>query len=336
MKRLLATILSLAVCLSFAATGTAEAAKTKTLRIAHGASEAYHMHRALVVFKQEAEKSGMFTVQLYPSSQFGNDTEMIESVKTGDLTMCVSPSSFLTDEVPSMALIELPYIFPSREAAIATLDGPWGKKQLGLLGKAGLVGLGYYENGMRHVTNSKREIKLPDDLKGLKMRTMQVPAHVEYWNSVGCSAEGSPFPELYTNLSTKVFDGQENPIAHIVAQKFNEVQPFLSLTGHVYTTYVQLMTDEFWDSLSKEEQEVLQKAYAVAYKFQMDTIDKEESQQLKDIAASTAYPCKVTELTSAEKQAFIDSAQPTLKKYRERLGAEVYDEMTAAVAAAAK
>lgn len=204
--------------------GSAAAApKVMTLRIAHGASESYHMSRAMEEFKKVAEGSGLFKVELYPNQTFGADPEMIEGVMTGDLDMAVVPTSYLTDYAPSIALIELPYVFPSRAAAIETLKGDWAKQQMALLEESGLHAFGYLENGIRNITNSKKEIHLPADMSGMKMRTMAVEAHVKYWNSLGCSAEGSAFSELYTNLSTGVYDGQENPIAHIYANKFYEV-----------------------------------------------------------------------------------------------------------------
>lgn len=303
-----------------------------TLKIAHGASETYHLHRALLKFKEIAEQSGRFTVEIYPAQQFGSDGEMIEGVKTGDLTMAVSPSSYLTDECPSMSLIELPYVYPNREAALAALNGDWGKKELALLEEAGLHGLGYLENGMRHVTNSKKEVHLPADLNGMKMRTMQVEAHVDFWNSLGCSAEGSPFSELYTNLSTGVFDGEENPIAHIYAQKFYEVQKYITLTEHVYCAYIPLMTTDFWNGLSAEEQKILDDAFAQTYAYQMELVETEEAAQLEEMEAAG---CIVTRLTEQEKQAFIDAAQPTLERYREKVGADVYDEFVEAVKNAA-
>ncbi len=303
------------------------------IRIAHGASESYHLHRAMLKFKDLVEQSGLFEVEIYPSSQFGNDAEMIESVKTGDLTMAIPPSSFLVDEVPALALIELPYVFPSRDAAIDTLAGEWGQKQLAELDNAGLHGLGYFENGLRHLTNSKKPVRTPEDLTGLKLRTMQVPAHVTFWNSMGSSAEGAPFAELYTNLSTKVFDGQENPVAHIYSQKFYEVQNYITLTGHVYTAYVPVVTSEFWNGLSEEAQKVISGAMDEAYAYQLQLIDDEEGQQLDEIANNETYDCEIIELTDAEKQAFINAAQPTLEKYREELGADVYDEFKKAVEA---
>lgn len=344
MKKLAAIMMAAAMAFSLTAcSGSSDKGAAKqdkqagtdtpiTLKIAHGASETYHLHRALLKFKDIVEGTGKFKVEIYPNQQFGSDGEMIEGVKTGDLTMAVSPSSYLTDECPSMSLIELPYVYPNRETALATLNGEWGQKELAELEKAGLHGLGYMENGMRHLTNSKKEIHLPADLNGMKIRTMQVEAHVDFWNSLGCSAEGSPFSELYTNLSTGVFDGEENPIAHIYSQKFYEVQKYITLSEHVYCAYIPLVTTDFWNGLTEEQQTILNDAFKQAYDYQMELVETEEESQLKEMEAAG---CVVTRLTDEEKQAFIDAAQPTLEKYREKVGSEVYDEFAQSVEKAA-
>jgi len=340
MKKNATVLLGLMLTLTLTACGTQTQGNSegaaKTIKIGHGASESYHMHRAWEKFSETLEGAGHFQVEIYPSSQFGNDAEMIENVQTGDLTMATPPSSFLTDQAPEMALIELPYVFPSREAAVNTLKGEWGKKQLAELNDDGLYGLGYLENGLRHLTNSKLPVRKPSDLSGLKLRTMQVPAHVYLWNDLGATAEGAPFAELYNNLSTGRFDGQENPIAHIHAQKFHEVQDYLTLTGHVYTGYVPVMNLEFWNSLSSEEQQEIQAAFDQAFDYQLELIAQEESKQLEEIANNTQFKTEVIELTEAEKQAFIDAAQPTLEHYREELGAEAFDAFKQAIAAVSK
>lgn len=344
MKKVTAVLLAAAMAFSATAcSGSREDSSAKqenqsgsdeviTLKIAHGASETYHLHRALLKFKDIVEETGKFKVEIYPAQQFGSDGEMIEGVKTGDLTMAVSPSSYLTDESPSMSLIELPYVYPNRETALATLNGEWGQKELAELEKAGLHGLGYMENGMRHLTNSKKELHLPQDLNGMKIRTMQVEAHVDFWNSLGCSAEGSPFSELYTNLSTGVFDGEENPIAHIYSQKFYEVQKYITLSEHVYCAYIPLVTTDFWNGLSQEQQDIINDAFKQSYDYQMELVETEEESQLKEMEEAG---CVVTRLTDEEKQAFIDAAQPTLEKYKEKVGAEVYDNFVEAVKNAA-
>jgi len=309
----------------------AAAAKPKVMKIAHMTNEAYHMHRAMVEFQNELNATGKFRVEIYPSAQFGPDTEAIETTKSGDLDMTVSPSSYFTDEAPSMALIELPYVFASRMEAIKTLDGPWGQEQLRRLEPSGIYGLGYVENGHRHVTNSKRPIRLPGDMKGLKMRTMPVPAHVFYWNSLGCSAEGSPFSELYTNLATKVFDGQENGIAHTYTSKLNEAQRYMTLTGHVYTTYILAMNLDYWNDLTPEEQEMVKKAHANAYAYQLKLIEKEDAANLEEMKANKNHPFEVTELTPEEHKAFMESARSTHEKYRKELGEAEFDAFTKAI-----
>lgn len=127
-----------------------------TLKIAHGASETYHMHRAIEKFKEIVEGTGQFQVEIYPAQQFGSDGEMIEGVKTGDLTMAVSPSSYLTEELPSMSLIELPYVYPNRETAWAVLNGEWGQKELDDLEASGLHGLGYMEMECASLPTTKK------------------------------------------------------------------------------------------------------------------------------------------------------------------------------------
>lgn len=333
MKKAVVISTLILAALSLGACGNSEVGgtETKTIKIGHGASEGYHMHKAWEKFEEELEGTGDFEVEIYPSSQFGNDAEMIENVKTGDLTIATPPSSFLTDESPNMALIELPYVFPNRQTAISTLDGEWGQKQLKELEDNGMVGLGYLENGLRHLTNSKLPVKTPEDLKGLKLRTMQVPAHVYLWNDLGATAEGAPFPELYTNLSSGRFDGQENPIAHIYAQKFYEVQEYLTLTGHVYTSYVPVMNIDFWNELTDEEQKEVKDAFASAYDYQLDLIEEEETKQLEEIKNNEQYPTEVIELTDKEKEKFMKAAEPTLDHYRDELGADAYDEFIEAI-----
>lgn len=309
----------------------AQAAQPKVMKIAHMTNEAYHMHRAMVHFQNELNATGKFRVEIYPSAQFGPDTEAIETTKAGDLDMTVSPSSYFTDEAPSMALIELPYVFGTRMEAIKTLDGPWGTEQLRRLEPSGIYGVGYVENGHRHVTNSKRPIRKPEDLKGLKMRTMPVPAHVFYWNSLGCSAEGSPFSELYTNLATKVFDGQENGIAHTYTSKLNEVQRYMTLSGHVYTTYILAMNLDYWKGLTKEEQDLVHKAHKNAYAYQLALIEKEDAANLEEMKNSKNHPFEVIDLTAEEHKAFMDSAKNTHAKYRKELGEAEFDAFQKAI-----
>lgn len=308
-------------------------AKKVKVQIAHGASDGYHMHRALVKMKDELDKSGRFDVRIFPSSQMGNDTEMIETVSMGDMDIVLSPSSFFTEYSKRMNFIELPYVFPSRDVAIKVLGGEWGKKALSELDSKGLVGIGFMENGLRHLTNNKAEVVGPTDLNGMKLRTMQVPAHVEFWNLTGASASGSPFAELYTNLSTGVFDGQENPVAHIHTQKFNEVQKYMTLTGHVYTAYVGVANKSWWDELTAENRTAIQTAFDNAYAYQLDLINEEENKQLEEMKQKGL---NVKSLTPAQVDEWMKVAAPLNKKFASDVGQDLYDEFEKDISAASK
>ena|GEM_PF-970457 len=310
--------------------GTATEAPIR-IRAANNAPEAFHMNRALLYFGEIIEAEGNFVFEVFPHGQLGNYPELIRSVLSGDLDMVVTPSSNLVDFLPKMAFIEMPYVFPSREVAIRTLQGPWGQAIAEELHESGFHSLGFMENGLRHLTNSVREITHPDQLSGLRFRTMPVPVHIHYWGSLGASAEGSPFPELYTNLATGVFDGQENPIGHIYTSRLYEVQSYMTKTGHVYTAYVAIIGLPLWESLSPENQQILSSAWERAFAHQLQIVEDEESDQLYHIINNSAFPTQVIELTPEQHQAFMDSAIPTHEYFADMVGREAWEAFMQAI-----
>ncbi|MFC0058393.1 TRAP transporter substrate-binding protein [Vibrio inusitatus] len=314
----------MATAVSMLALSTSVMAAT-TIRIGHGANENYHLHRALEKFKTDIEQKseGKFEVQIFANSQMGPDREMIEGVQSGMLQMAVSPSSFYSSWDPSFDVVELPFIYPSKQAALDTVHSPAGDKMLSKLNAMNLQGIGWMENGVRHVTNSSRAIESPEDLKGLKIRTMKVPAHVKTFNSLNASATPMNFGEVYSGLQQGVIDGQENPIAHIYAQRFYEVQDYVSLTGHVITFYIPVMNLEFWHGLSPEDQVLIKQAMHDAEIYQQEIVAAEEGQQIEEFKK---IGTKVNALSPEQLQLFIDATEPVRAEYKEKLGAEVYDE----------
>lgn len=300
------------------------------IRIGHGANEQFHMHRALVKFEElvEAGSNGEIDVQIFPSSQMGPDREMIEGVQTGVLEMAVSPSSFFAGWDPAFGVIELPYMYPSKDVALKVLNGPEGDAMLARLKGQGLVGLGWLENGLRHVTNSVRPIHTPDDLKGIKLRTMKVPAHVATFESLGANPTPMNFGEVYSALQQGVIDGQENPIALIDSQRFYEVQKFVSLTGHVFTVYIPVISEAFFSGLSEEHQKLLMDSMAAAESYQQELVNSEEAGQLQKIRDAGVT---VEELTTEERQAFATRTDAVRAQYREEVGADVFDTWVGAV-----
>lgn len=309
---------------------SAAVSATTVVKVGHGANQNYHMHRAMLHFKDSVEKQsdGRFEVQIFPSSQLGPDREMIEGVQSGVLQMAVSPSSFYSNWDKSFDAIELPFIYPNKQAALDTVYGPAGQKMLERLSAINLVGLGWLENGVRHVTNNKREIRTPDDLQGVKLRTMKVPAHMDTFNTLGASAVPMNFGEVYSALQQGVIDGQENPVAIIHSQRFFEVQKYMSLTGHVFTFYIPVVSADFWRTLSTEDQRIFGSAMLKAQEYQQSLVNAEESNQLAEIEKSGV---KVTQLTTKEINKFKALAEGVRAKYRANMPEGVYDNWMAAI-----
>ena len=322
---ILATTLSLAFSVG---------AEAKTvIKLGHGTNEQFHMHKAMVKFKElvETESKGEMEVEIFPNSQMGPDREMIESVQSGILEMAVSPSALYSGWDPAFAVFELPYMYPSKDVALKTMNSETGHKMLDRLEKQGLVGLGFLESGLRNITNNIREIKTPDDLKGIKLRTMKVPAHVDAFKALGANPTPMNFGEVYSAMQQGVIDGQENPLSIITSQRFYEVQKYLSLTGHVFTVYIPVISKSFMDGLSEDEQQILRDSMNKAADYQQTIIAKEEAEQLQTIADAGV---KVTKLTPEEMAMFSDKTKEVRAKFRDKIGAEVYDAWVAAVNAA--
>ncbi len=301
------------------------------IKVGHGANEQYHMHRALLKFEElvEAGSNSEIDVQIFPSSQMGPDREMIEGVQTGVLEMAVPPSSFFAGWDPAFAVIELPYMYASKDIALKTFDSDTGNEMLKRLENQGLVGLGWLENGLRHVTNNVRPIEAPADLEGIKLRTMKVPAHVDTFTTLGANPTPMNFGEVYSALQQGVIDGQENPIALIDSQRFYEVQKHVSLTGHVFTVYIPVISYDFYSSLSEEYQTLIRDSMKAAAEYQQELVNGEEAGQLQKIRDAGV---NVVELSENQRAVFAKQTESVRTGYRDTVGAEAFDAWVAAVA----
>jgi tripartite ATP-independent transporter DctP family solute receptor len=279
----------------------------------------------------ETGSNGEIDVQIFPSSQMGPDREMIEGVQTGVLEMAIPPSSFFAGWDPAFAVIELPYMYASKDIAFDVLDGAAGDGMLARVENQGLVGLGWLELGVRNVTNNVRPIASPQDLEGVKLRTMKVPAHVATFESLGANPTPMNFGEVYSALQQGVIDGQENPLAIITSQRFYEVQKYLSTTGHVFAVYMPVVSKPFFDSLSAEHQQLIRASMARARAHQAELVAAEDASQLDEIRSAGV---EVLELTAEQRQAFADQTESVRLQYRDEVGAEAYDAWVAAVGAA--
>jgi tripartite ATP-independent transporter DctP family solute receptor len=216
------------------------------------------------VFKSlvEAGTNGEITVQTFPSGQLGKGNEVLSQVKTGVIQSGIFTVGDIASIYPMIGVLDIPFAFPNISVTYAVFDGPFGAKLAeDIEKKTGMKVLGFGDSGgFYHFTNSKRPIKTPDDMKGLKIRTQPLETHKAIVSALGGQPAIIPWAEVYTALQTGVADGQMNPVPIISLAKMNEVQKYLTLSGHLFTPYVWAMNKDFWNALSPSEKNVI--AYA--------------------------------------------------------------------------
>jgi tripartite ATP-independent transporter DctP family solute receptor len=217
-----------------------------------------------------AKSGGKMSVREYPASALGNEQQQQSALQGGVQEMSAPATTSLAGIVKEFGLIDFPFSIANFQQADALLDGPFGRALLASLPAKGLVGLGYWDLGFRNVTNSKRPITKPEDLDGLKLRVIPNPVFIDTFKAFKANPVPMPFVELYSALETKAVDGQENPFAVILSNKFFEVQKYVSATNHVYATNIILVSKRFWDRLSPAEQKVLQEAANEARAYQRE------------------------------------------------------------------
>lgn len=270
------------------------------------------------------EKSGgKIQVRLYSDSQLGDDNQQTSALVSGTQEAVIQASSALTGRVKEFGILDFPFLFNSEQEAFAILDGPVGKALFDKLPEQGLIGLGYFDNGFRNVTNSKHPINTADDFKGLKIRTMQSPVYLDTFKAIGANPTPMAFAELYTALESKTVDAQENPFSIINSSKFYEVQHYLSITRHTYNTFVFAMSKKFWDQLTPTEQEMIQEAATEATQYERQINVELNNQILGELEGLM----EVNEISPEEMAKIRELVKPVAEKYSEEYGADLVNQM---------
>ena len=288
-------------------------------------------------FKEYVEKAsnGEIKVAVFPNNQLGNEREQLEGVQMGTIQMCSISSGPLSTMDKGILVLDLPYLFSSKPGVYRFLDGPMGTKIREDFSKnSGTELLAFGENGFRHFTNRVRDLKSPDDLKGLKIRTMENPAHIEMMKSMGATPTPIPFGELYTALSQGVVDGQENPVSLTESSRLHEVQKYLTLDGHFYSPFVLVCNKPFFDKLSPEHREIVlegAKAWSARQREFNDADEKRAIVSMKESGVS------ITELTPEQLEAFRNATQKGVRPLIEKeVGADFLQQVIDAAAKAEK
>ena len=292
-----------AALMSLTPISTAHAQKTVTLKFSNVTSQSGK--DAGIKFKEIAEKesNGTLKIELYPDNQLGDDRSVVEGTIFGDIDIVVSSTSPLATMFPDFYMFDAPFLFLNTEQAYKALDGEVGQKVLDGMAANSLKGLGWWENGFRNLTNSKVAAKLPQDIKAMKIRTMENEVHLAAWKAFGANPTPMSFMEVFTALQQGTIDGQENPLGIIDGNKFQEVQKYLSLTQHVYTPYILCMNDAKFKSLTDEQKAAILKASAETVDYQRQRSKELENEIIQKVAKEGM---EVVELSTDDKSKWRD------------------------------
>ena len=303
---------------------TASDGATYTLKLAHDANttSAYQLS-ALELKRMIEEKSdGRIDVQIYPNAELGGDEELCEAVAMGTIQMALPSTSVLTSYNEEIGVLDMPYLFKDSQSAFDALDGDLGSQISEWIAGNGFVSLGYTYNGPRCTTNSVHPISTPADLAGLKIRVMSSPVFIRMYEVLGANPTPMSFSEVFTGLQQNVINGQENPPTLIYASGFQEVQKYLTLDNHVHN-FLAVLTNENWlNSLSADDQQLVKDCVA-------EMVTTQRSMELEDNDAVVAKlqdaGMEVNELTDEQYQAFVDAVQPMYDEYKQQWGTEIFD-----------
>ncbi|MGA0610365.1 TRAP transporter substrate-binding protein [Caldimonas sp. KR1-144] len=328
-RTVLAAAFAAALAAPFAA--LAQDIKPRIIRFGYGLNEQSNQGRAVKLFAQEVEKrsGGKMRVRAVGAAALGPDVQMQQALIGGAQEMMVGSTATLVGISKEMALWDTPFLFNNAREADAVLDGPVGQKVMAKLDEKGLVGLVYWENGFRNLTNSKRAVNKLEDLDGIKLRVMQNNVYLDSFKTLGANAVPLPFSELFSALETKTVDGQENPYNTILSSKFYEVQKYLSITNHVYSPWIVLVSKKWWDQLSKDEQKVLRDAAVASRDFERRDTRDEAGRALAELKAKGM---QINELPPAEAARMRDKLTRVNAGIGANIGMDLWQETQAELA----
>ena len=313
---------TLVAAVAAACLATSAFAQPKPLRLGHGIAEEHPLGQGAIQFAKILEKKsgGKLSMKVYAATQLGSEAQMIAAVRGGVQDLVITSTAPVATMIKEYLLFDLPFLLQSEKEADSLLDGPVGTKLLELASPKNMIGLCYWENGFRQVTNSKHEVKDMAGLSGLKLRVMQNPVYIDAFKTLGANAIPMPFTELYTAMESRAIDAEENPIAIIHSNKFYEVQKYVTLTNHAYAPYVVLLSKATWDKLAAPEREALRSSCTEARDYQR-ALSRRMTAELTDKLKKEGMT--VTPLAPAEVQKMRDKLKPVTERYTAEIGPDL-------------
>lgn len=306
-----------------AKSGDQDAEDVITIKVGHVLAPTHPYTLGLEKFAELVDKKtdGQINVEVFHSSQLGNERDMVEALQLGTQEMTLVSTAPLASFTKEFLAFDLPFIFKDTESARNILDGVLGQRLLDSLESQGISGLCYFENGFRHVSNSKHPINKPEDLKGMKIRTMENPIHMATFKVMGADPTPMAFGELFTALQQKTIDAQENPLPIVETSKFYEVQDYLSMTGHFYAPAPLLVSKSFFEGLAPELQDAIKEAAIEARDYERDLLDDANAKLVEELKT------KGMEINEPDKTPFIEAVQPVYKQFESDINPDIIQQI---------
>lgn len=293
------------------------------LRFGHDMQTDSAQHVAALKYAEivDRKSDGRVEVEIFPALQLGGDHRMIEMARAGELAIILPPTAKLSTLIPAMQYADLPFLFPYREDTYELLDGEPGNMLLEKLKPHGLIGAAFWESGFKQFTANK-EIRSPEDFKGLKIRVMKSRIIMDQFESFGANPIPIDFHKTYEALKDGGVDGQENPLVSIVNMKFYEVQSHVIISNHAYLGYVFAFSKDIFESLPPDIQDILKMTARELASFERkEAIEREKVflQIIKDSGTSVYY------LSDEERGRFQAATTHIIDKYKDTIGADIID-----------
>lgn len=317
--------LTLGAIAMLAIAGTTHAAQRIVIGTTTTPTSHYGVGAEAFIAKLNELSNGEFVGEQAPGGQLGGERDLIEGLQIGSVDMAMTSTGPLGNFVPEVYALDLPFLFRDYDHARNVLDGEIGQELLEKVNENDLVGLAWAENGFRHVTNSQRPVRTPEDLKGLKLRTMENRVHMAAFTGMGASPTPMAFPEVFGALQQGVVDGQENPVTVITASKFWEVQKYVSLTGHVYSPAIFLVSPSLFDGLSDEQKGWFYEAARAGVE-----ANRAEVNRLEEAGVAILLENGMEVITDIDKAPFAALAEETAYSvYTDQYGTEMIERIKA-------
>jgi tripartite ATP-independent transporter DctP family solute receptor len=316
------------LCLAFA--GTAAAAVQ--LKLGHFGSDSHPSHTAAKQFAQNVEKrtNGAITITLYPNNALGSPPEVLEQVIMGAVDMSLSGQDQIAKHVRAFDAVGIPFSVDGYNHMDRILDGPFKQWAAPQVEKIGLVYLSSWEWGFRQITNSKRPILTPDDVKGLKIRTPPAMSYQAAIEALGGNVQTIAFGELVVAMRQGVVDGQENPVSVIYNLKLYESQPYMSIVNYLYSSMCHVVSKRVWDKLTPEQQKIFREESDASRLLMRKLVREEEAKQLEDMKA------KGIKVATPDLAAFKAKMGPAYEKIKKNIGEDNFNKWMEMAKATAK